>query len=88
MSCDLKNESCGFKCTGYIGSAIWKEIHSLPSKIECSECAAHAEELFTGVHDAVNIGLGKKIQNPKNFEKFAREIACTYSKCKERGECS
>ena len=87
MSCDLKNETCGFKCTGYEGSKVWKKLHQLPKEIGCSECAAHADELFTGVHDAVNIGLGKKIQNPKNFEKFAKEIACTYNKCKKDGTC-
>ena len=83
----MKDEVCGAKCTGYDGSKVWEKLHNLPKEMDCETCAAHAEELFTGVHDVVNIGLGKKAQNPKNFQKFAQEIACTYKKCKDSGQC-
>ena len=87
MSCDLKNEVCGAKCTGYDGAKVWEKIHNIPKEIDCETCAAHADELFTGVHDVVNIGLGKKAHNPMNLKKFMTEVNCVYNKCVETGQC-
>ena len=87
MDCNMKNESCGFRCTGYDGSKVWKKLHDLPKEIDCEECSGHADSLFKGLHDAVNLGLGKKPHDSKNFSKFAKEIACAYDRCKSDGLC-
>ena len=29
MECDIKNEKCGYQCTGYDGSAEWSKIHKI-----------------------------------------------------------
>ena len=85
--CHKDNESCGYSCTGFNGSKIWNEIHKIPKKIECQECSEHARMNFSGLHDAVNIGLGKKPFDSKNFVKFAKEIECAYKRCKSNGDC-
>ena len=36
-ACNLKNEVCGFKCTGYEGGKIWEKLHKLPKEIECDK---------------------------------------------------
>jgi hypothetical protein len=75
------------RCTGYDGSKVWAKLHDLPKEIDCESCADHADSLFSGLHDAVNLGLGKKPHNPKNFSKFAAEIECAYNRCKAEGFC-
>lgn len=85
--CNLKNETCGFRCTGYDGGKVWKDLHSAVEKIDCEECREHGKDLISGVHDLVNVGLGKKAYDAGNFAKFADEVACAYSKCKMDGRC-
>ena len=85
--CDLKNETCGFRCTGFEGGEIWKEIHAIPKKIECESCAEHTTSIFNGVHDMVNAGLGKKAFDKSNFNKFADEVECVRARCQEEGRC-
>ncbi len=87
MSCDIKNEACNFRCSGYDGSKVWDKLHKLPKEIDCEECASHADLLFKGIHDHVNIGLGKPPNNKENFRKFAKEIQCTYDRCVKEGRC-
>lgn len=87
VECTIKGESCGYRCTGYNGSKIWKKIHDLPKEIECEECSSHADSNFKGLHDAVNLGLGKKPYDADNFSKFAKEVQCSYNRCKEMGLC-
>ena len=86
-SCNLKNERCGFKCTGFDGSAIWHEIHNIPKKIDCEECSSHAGMLFKGLHDHVNAGLGKHPFDGKNYKKFYEEVKCTFETCVKEGRC-
>jgi hypothetical protein len=87
MSCHLRNEVCGFKCTGFDGSKIWEKIHKLPKEIDCESCSSHADNNFKGLHDHHNAGLGKPIFDVKNYEKFVNEVKCVYSKCVESGLC-
>lgn len=77
MKCDLKNEKCGFSCTGADFSSVWAEIHGpLLEKIDCESCHDHAKELFIFLHDVVNIGLGKPAFDDKNFKKIYKQIKC------------
>ena len=85
--CNLKNEVCGFRCTGYDGKEVWKELHNLPKKIDCESCSEHADSLFKGLHDSVNVGLGKKPFDAKNYKKFVDEVQCGYNSCVAKGNC-
>ena len=87
MECNLKNESCGFQCTGYDGKEIWREIHALPQKIDCESCSEHADKLFKGLHDHVNSGLGKEPHDKSNYKKFVDEVNCSYESCVKKGFC-
>lgn len=86
-SCKIKDETCGFRCTGYDGSAVWKKLHAAVLEIDCEECREHGKDLISGVHDLVNVGLGKNAHNAENFARFADEVACAYAKCKASGRC-
>jgi hypothetical protein len=86
MECNLKNEICGFRCTGADFSHIWEEIHGpLLKKIDCESCHDHAKELFSFVHDVVNLGLGKPPFDLKNFNKMFKQIQCIHSHISEHG---
>ena len=80
MECDLKNEICGFNCTGFEGGAIWKKLEKAVNEIDCESCREHAQKLISFVHDLVNAGLGKPLYNEKNFISIYNEIDCVYSK--------
>lgn len=80
MECNLKNEICGFSCTGFDGSKIWGDIDKAVEKIDCETCHDHAKQLMSFVHDVVNAGLGKKLYDEKNFIKIYNQITCVYEK--------
>ena len=85
--CHMKNESCGFRCTGYNGSAVWEELHRLPKKIDCAECSDHADFEFRGLHDHVNLGLGKQAYDKQTYNEWVNEVQCTFNRCKKEGRC-
>ena len=87
VECHISKETCGFRCTGYDGGKVWSKLHAAVEEIECEECQHHGRGLISGVHDLVNVGLGKTAYDKKNFAKFADEVACAYSKCKMDGRC-
>jgi len=76
--CTVDSELCGFKCTGYNGSHIWEKLHQLVDSIECDMCREHAKNLMSGLHDHINSGLGEKIFDEKNYNKFVNEVNCVY----------
>lgn len=80
MECNLKNEVCGFSCTGFDGGKIWKKLDKDIDEIDCESCRDHAKDLISFIHDLVNGGLGKPLYNEKNFNKIYHEIECVYSK--------
>ena len=80
MECNLKNEVCGFSCTGFEGKKIWQELERTVKKIDCETCRDHAIELVSFWHDVVNAGLGKPLFNPKNFNKIYNQILCVHDK--------
>lgn len=85
--CHLKNENCGFRCTGYDGKEVWTKIHDLPKQIDCESCSDHADKLFKGLHDHVSAGLGKIPVYSQNYKEFVDEVNCTYKICKVQGRC-
>lgn len=80
MECDLKNEICGFSCTGFEGKKIWQELEKTVKKIDCESCREHAVKLISFLHDVVNGGLGKPLYNEKNFNQIFNEINCVHNK--------
>lgn len=80
MECNLKNEICGFSCTGFNGKQVWEKLHKLHKDIDCEECSDHAKRLFSFIHDLVNAGLGKPLHDEKNFNSIYSEIQCVYEK--------
>ena len=42
---------------------------------------------MSGFHDFVNIGLGEKPFDEKNFKKFVKEVNCVYDTCLAQGRC-
>lgn len=85
MSCNLKNESCGWKCTGYEGSHIWKAIRDSVNKIECETCKEDGLKLVSFMQDVVHVGLGLPIFDKKNFESMSKRLECIISKSKDHG---
>jgi hypothetical protein len=53
--------------TGYNGSKHWKIIHNEVEKIGCEFCRQKGIKLMRGIHDAVNIHIGKKAKYPKDL---------------------
>ena len=80
MECNLKNEICGFSCTGFEGKMIWQKLEKTVKEIDCDTCRDHALELISFWHDLVNMGLGKPAFNEKNFNKIYNQIQCVYNK--------
>lgn len=85
--CSIEGERCGFLCTGYDGSEQWKKIHRAAEEIPCETCKDHAVKLVKGLHDVVNVGLGKKAFDSDNLDEFVNEVNCVYNSCKKEGRC-
>ena len=61
--------------TGYDGSLHWKILHDEVKKIECEYCRDKAIKLMRGVHDSVNVHLGKEKMYPKDLEYLLKYVA-------------
>lgn len=88
--CNLKNETCGFRCTGADFSDEWDNIHNVVvprMKKGCQTCGDHAEIEFKGLHDHVNAGLGKPVFDRANYNRWVHEVKCVHDRCKADGRC-
>ena len=85
--CNLKNENCGGRCTGYDGAKIWAERKRVNDKIECQSCNQEAAKLETFTHDIVNARLGKKIHDKQNWNRFVQVVECANARCKDEKRC-
>lgn len=86
--CDLKNETCGFRCTGYDGKQVWKKrMDAIKKDTDCESCKDHAIKHESFSHDHVNAGLGKKVFDKKNYHQTIKEILCVQSSCLKDGRC-
>ena len=89
-SCSMKNEVCGFQCTGADFSDEWDHLHNtvVPRMIKrCEVCGEHAGRLFKFDHDHVGLGLGKNAFDKKIYNEVYEEIVCVHNKCKADGRC-
>jgi len=82
--CQLKNEICEGRCTGYDGKRIWKKRMDITKTIECESCREEGINLEKFSHDIVNAKLGKPIFDKKNFKKHVQQIKCI---CEKTGAC-
>ena len=57
----------GNEDTGYDGSHIWTKLDKTVDEIECDFCRNKGRKLINGIHDSINIHLGKIMQKPKDF---------------------
>ena len=54
--------------TGYDGSQKWNLVHEKFNSIPCEYCRQKAIKLGRGLHDSVNVHLGKKKKYPKDLD--------------------
>ena len=54
--------------TGYDGSTHWRVIHNEVNKIGCDFCRQKGIKLMRGIHDAVNVHIGKKVFYPNDLK--------------------
>jgi hypothetical protein len=54
--------------TGYDGSKHWKILHNEVKKIKCDFCKQKGIKLMHGLHDSVNIHIGKKVKYPNDLK--------------------
>ncbi|MEE9215753.1 MAG: hypothetical protein V3U54_13440 [Thermodesulfobacteriota bacterium] len=85
--CTISMERCGGQCTGYDGSAVWKEREQANAKITCDNCRGKAEKLEVFTHDIVNGRIGKKIFDKKNWDEHVQIVNCVNDSCKKEGRC-
>ena len=57
------------------GSSWWAMLEGVVGGISCESCREHAQLLLSGMHDLVNINLGKPVHDRANFEHVARSFA-------------
>lgn len=86
--CSIEGERANFRCTGYDGSDVWSKIHKLAESIPCDTCREHAVPLMEGVHDHVNVGLGKQPHDERNYQNFVDEVLKVSNEyCEQTGKC-
>jgi len=62
---------CDVNVADICGSGWWAAIHALVGAIPCQSCREHGQALTSGMHDLVNVYLGKPIHNRANFHAVA-----------------
>ena len=70
----LMDEAPGDDYTQRLGRKVWHLIHTMADTYGCGTCRPAAQMLFSGVHDAVNIHLGKEVYDKKNWRAFVEAI--------------
>ena len=100
LSCTLKNEVCGAKCTPYDGivtkdiiikkgSNMWEARKILHDDIWCESCRESAQKKEQFTHDMTNYSIGeqKQMKDPKNFKEVLDLGICVWNHCVKNGNC-
>ena len=61
-----------------VGPYTWSMIHHLVENFPCHHCAEEGGRLMRGLHDLVNLKLGKKLQYPADF-RYLADAVCSRS---------
>ena len=57
-----------------VGPYTWSALHHLVQTFPCDTCARHGGRLLRGLHDLVNVGLGKPLFAPRDFKFLVQEV--------------
>jgi len=87
ISCKIGEETKGFRCTGSDESKTWDKLHALPKNMNCEHCANEAQRIFNGIHDLVNLGLGKEPHTITDFNYLVSKINTVKTACSKDGRC-
>jgi hypothetical protein len=68
-----------------LGNRVWELLHGIANNYGCSSCRPGAKMLISGIHDTVNIFLGKPVYDPENFQKFVEHINEAHRKYEKKG---
>lgn len=63
-----------------LGRKAWAQIHGACNILQCSICKNECITLTSGIHDVVNIKLGKPIFNRNQLMKFFKIVDSAKSK--------
>lgn len=58
-----------------VGPYTWGILHHAIESFPCGPCAEHGGRLIRGLHDVVNIHLGKPMYAPRDFEFLVEMVA-------------
>jgi len=87
ISCENLHPVKGFECTGSDESPTWDKLHKLPTEMNCPYCAGEAKKMFNGLHDVVNMGLGKNAETLDDFNYLVSKVNAVKLACKNDGRC-
>ncbi len=60
--------------TEALGRRTWGLLHGLADNYGCDACKGSFQTLISGIHDMVNLHLGKKVHDPKRFKEFVEMV--------------
>jgi hypothetical protein len=81
LKCSVnKKYDFGNEVTGYDGSHVWKKLHDTVETIECDYCKGKGIKLIKGLHDSVNVHLGKKMKYPNDFDFLLNHVLYSENK--------
>lgn len=52
------------------GQRTWQLLHGLADHYPCPPCKPVFQTLASGIHDVVNVHLGKPVHDPRRFKAF------------------
>ncbi len=52
------------------GRTLWRYLHGIADRWPCDRCRAEVSEWMSGLHDAVNVRLGKRPFRPASYARF------------------
>ncbi|TLZ94754.1 MAG: hypothetical protein E6J95_03455 [Methanobacteriota archaeon] len=55
----------------WLGKSLWKGLHGMSERWPCGRCQPSMVVWMQGLHDAVNVRLGKPSFSPSAFERFS-----------------
>ena len=56
------------------GPAAWRALENACNILNCQSCASECRRLINGLHDLVNVKLGRALHRPDDFDFLWREV--------------
>lgn len=66
------------------GRAAWKSLEQSCSLLRCSECRDSCQRFINGLHDMVNVTLGKRMQRTDDFLLLRNTLSAAYDLARQR----